>query len=665
MCGIAGYVLDEINPKAADWLTEMTQRLFHRGPDDGGAVVFGMNGTPTVERKLRRPDDAVDWSYVPVKIGLGARRLAIVDLSEAGHQPMSSEDGRVWLAYNGEIYNHEALRSELCDHGIMFRGRSDTEVVLAAYRVWGCACFERLEGMWAVAIVDWSAGRMVLSRDRLGIKPLYLSRFDGGMGFASEIKSLLVLPGAAGGVNEARLRDFLCDGSVDHTDETLFEGIWSLPAGCWIELDLRARGVMHAGGAVRRYWQPAADVRDAADATGQVERLVREGVRTHSTGDVPIGSCLSGGLDSSAIVSLAHALRRQGEAACDQLTQHTFTASLPGCELDETAYARSVIDACAGLESHTTEPTAERLASDMSSLMWHQEQPFGSPSIYMQWEVMRAAKETGVTVLLDGQGGDELFCGYEGFIPAYLAHLLRHGHGWSFHREYRAARKTHFKTGGLLRHVAAALLPAPSRQRLRLRDFVRRRPWLASDLFFPEPAPAMCAALNLTPADPLNAVHNGPALTRRLWSILTSDSLPSLLRFEDRNSMAFSLEARVPLLDRPLVELGMRLPVSRKIRDGRLKCVLREAMHGIVPAEVISRTDKIGFTAPTAQWMRGGLNDWWREAVTSQSFLDRGCFEPKGVLSLISRFDAGDDAVADHLWRVAIVEEWARGFLDG
>jgi len=578
---------------------------------------------------------------------------------------MASTDGRVWLAYNGEFYNHEALRSELCDHGVVFRGRSDTEVLLAAYRVWGCECFERLEGMWAAVIVDWSAGRMVLSRDRLGIKPLYLSKFAGGMGFASEIKSLLVLPGATTGVNEARLRDFLCDGSVDHTDETLFEGIWSMPAGCWVELDLRARGEMHAGGAVRRYWQPTADVCDETDAAEQVARLVREAVRTHATGDVPIGSCLSGGLDSSTIVSLAHRLREDDAAACGQLTQHTFTASLPGSELDETAYARSVVEACAGLESHTTEPTAERLAADMASLMWHQEQPFGSPSIYMQWEVMRAAKEAGVTVLLDGQGGDELFCGYEGFIPAYLAHLFRHGRAWRFHCEYRAARRTHFKTGGLLGHVAAALLPARSRQHLRLRDFVKRRPWLSGDLFFPEPAPEMCEALNLTPPEPLQAMHDGSALTRRLWSVLTSDSLPSLLRFEDRNSMAFSIEARVPLLDRRLVDFGMRVPISRKIRDGRLKCVLREAMHGVVPAGVLARTDKIGFAAPTVQWMRGGLNDWWREAVTSQSFLDRGCFEPKGILRLISRFDAGDDAVANHLWRAAIVEQWARGFLDG
>jgi asparagine synthase (glutamine-hydrolysing) len=665
MCGIAGFVLDEINPSVVDRLTSMTQRLYHRGPDDGGAVAFGMNGDPVVNRTLGKPDEKVEWGHVPVKLGLGARRLAVVDRSPAGHQPMSSPDGRVWIVYNGEIYNHAELRDELRAGGMEFEGHGDTEVLLAAYRVWGCDCFDRLDGMWAVAIVDWLAGRMILSRDRLGIKPLYLSRFDGGLAFASEIKSLLVLPGADGGVNEARLRDFLCDGSVDHTEDTLFEGIWSLPAGCWIELDVRARGVMHAGGAVRRYWRPRLEWSDVPDAPRSVAESLSESVAAHLNADVPIGSCLSGGVDSSAIVSLAHHLRVDEAGSHPNLTQHTFTASLPGCELDETAYAKAVVAACSGLEWHVVQPTAQRLLEQMSALMWHQEQPFGSPSIYMQWEVMRLAKATGVTVLLDGQGGDELFCGYEGTVPPYLAHLLRHGRVQTFWREYRAAKAGHFSAGGLLRHVVAALLPDHLRDRLRMRDHGRFRPWLAADLFSPEPPPGMCETLGLSPAEPIEGMLRAPALMRRLWSVLLRESLPSLLRFEDRNSMAFSIEARVPYLSRQMVELGMRLPVCDKIHDGRLKAVLRDALRGVVPDVVLNRRDKIGFRAPTAEWMRGGLRDWWQEAVTSRSFLDRGCFRAKGVLQLIRRFDDGDASAADHLWRLAIVEQWARQFLDG
>lgn len=665
MCGIAGFILDEINPLAADWLTTMTQRLYHRGPDDGGAVAFGMNGDPVVRRTLGKPEAKVDWGYVPVKIGLGARRLAVVDLSPAGHQPMSSPDGRVWLAYNGEIYNHAKLRDELRAGGMSFKGHSDTEVLLAAYRAWGCDCFERLEGMWAAAIVDWRAGRLILSRDRLGIKPLYVSRFDGGMAFASEIKSLLVLPGTARGVNQARLRDFLCDGMIDHTEDTLFEGIWSVPPGCWVELDVRAPGAMRAGGAVRRYWQPCVEWSDVPDAPRRVAQSLSESVVAHVHADVPIGSCLSGGVDSSAIVSLAHQLRTDNPGSHSHLTQHTFTASLPGCELDEAAYAKVVVEACPGLEWHVVQPTPQGLIEQMTALIWHQEQPFGSPSIYMQWEVMRLAGEIGVTVLLDGQGGDELFCGYEGYVPSYLAHLLRRGRVPTFWREYRAAKASSFRDAGLMKHVMAALLPEDLRGRLRMRGYARRRPWLAGELFRCDPSPGMCETLGLSPAKPLEGLSQAPALMQRLWSVLRHESLPALLRFEDRNSMAFSIESRVPYLARSVVELAMRLPMRDKIRDGSLKVVLRQAMHGIVPGLVLDRRDKIGFSAPTAEWMRGGLRNWWLEAVTSQRFMDRGWFRPKGVLQLIRRFDAGDTSTVDHLWRMAIVEQWARQFLDG
>ena len=663
MCGIAGFVLDEIDPRATRWLGEMTQRLHHRGPDDGGAVAFGMNGRPSVHRTLGAPGSPVDWGHVPVKLGLGARRLSVVDLSEAGHQPMSSSDGRVWLVFNGEIYNHVELRSELRDKGMSFRGGCDTEVLLAAYRVWGCEAFSRLEGMWAAALVDWAAGRMVLSRDRLGIKPLQLTRFRGGMGFASEIKSLMVLPEAVRGVNEPRLRDFLCDGRVDHTDDTMFEGVWSLPAGCWMELDLRCKGTMHAGGALRRYW-PVELREDIVDQPAeQVLGLLSKSVRTHLQGDVPIGSCLSGGVDSSSIVGLVHRLRVGADSSArSQLTQHTFTASLPGDRLDETRFAKAAAESCGGLESHTVEPTAERLCKDMSDLMWHQEQPFGSPSIYMQWEVMRLAREHGVTVLLDGQGGDELFCGYEGHIPWYLAHLLRRARVFRFWSEYRAGQRNHFASGGLFRHVVAGLLPEAARDRQRMRLFARRMPWLSGDLFSPEAAPGMCDELGIAPARDPSVGET--ALSRRMWAGVLRDSLPALLRFEDRSAMAFSIEARVPFLDRRLVELAMGLPVEEKIRDGRLKMVLREAVRGMVPDAILDRRDKIGFSAPTAAWMRGGLRDWWSEAVTSRSFLDRGCFEPKGVLALIKRFEAGDESAVDHLWRLAIVEQWARQFLD-
>lgn len=673
MCGIAGLILEELDPRGPGWVTAMTQRLYHRGPDAGGAVVFGMGGTPVVRRILGGPDEDVQWPHMNASVALGARRLAIIDLSAAGRQPMSSPDGQVWLVFNGELYNHEALRDELRGRGMTFVGGSDTEVLLAAYRAWGRDCFARLEGMWAAAIVDWGARLVFWSRDRLGIKPLYLTRFDRGLAFASEIKSLLLLPGVLQGVNEARLRDFLSEGLVDHTDDTLFEGVWSFPPGCWAEIDLRIHASMQTVGTVQRYWRPGLAGQDSPDAPQQVLAALREAVRSHLRSDVPVGSCLSGGLDSSAVVALVHGLAAERSDVTANWSQHTFTASLPGSSLDEAGHASAVVQACPGLLGHTITPTAERLLESLPALVWHQEQPFGSPSIYLQWEVMRLARETGVTVLLDGQGGDELFCGYEGYLPAYLAHLLRRGRLAALAREFRGATADYCRDTALAGHVAAYLLPRDSRARLRRRANACRQRWLAGDLFSVDEPPEMYAALRLEPSAELGAPPGETTLTRHLWSVLLHDSLPSLLRFEDRNSMAFCIEARVPLLDRTLVELAMSLPIEQKIVEGRLKVVLREAVRGLVPDSIMTRRDKIGFSAPTADWLRGGLREWWSDLLGSKSFRERGCFREKGVHRLIERFEqagaAGDTArtaaAATQLWRLAIVEQWARRFLDG
>ncbi len=493
MCGIAGFLLDKIDPAAPNWLTAMTQAMFHRGPDDGGGVVFGLGGKPTVTRRFPGPRDAPDWSHIPAQLALGARRLAIVDRSECGAQPMTDPDQRVWLVYNGEIYNHRDLRARLIAHGMTFRGHSDTEVLLNGYRAWGPDVFSRLDGMFACAIVDWTAGKLLLARDFFGIKPLYICRFSAGMAFASEIGALRTLPGRPAAINEAVLRDFLCDGRIDTGEDTIFEDIWSLPGGAILEMTLRPSAALQSRGRLQEATCPPPPC--AAEPSAELGELLRGAVADHLQGDVPIGSCLSGGIDSATIVCLAHERRQTG--ANPNLSQHTFTAILPGDPLDEAAYARAVVDACDGLESHLVEPTPQRFLDCLTSLVRHQEQPFASPSIYMQWEVMRAARERGITVLLDGQGGDELFCGYEGYIPMYLADLLGRAKPLRFVREYRGARANHYAGRPLMPHVAASLLPMATRDRLRVRRWTRTRPWLDPDIFTPAAAPAAEARLNI------------------------------------------------------------------------------------------------------------------------------------------------------------------------
>ncbi len=664
MCGIAGLLLDEINPAAPRWLTAMTQELYHRGPDDGGAAAFGMNGTPAVRRRLGRADEPVDWKYVPMKLGLGARRLAIVDLSDAGAQPMSSDDERVWLVYNGELYNHAALRDELIARGMHFRGHSDTETFLAGYRSWGTDCFDRFDGMWAAAIVDWSAGRLVLSRDRFGIKPLHLARFDHGLAFASEIKALLTLPGARRGVNEARLRDFLCDGRVDHTGDTLFEGVWSAPPGCFIEFDLRAKGTMHAGGILRRYWRPSFNEREPVDSTANIRDELTTSLKAHLQGDVPIGTCLSGGIDSSAVVMILDGLRKRGAIDGARLTQHVFTASLPGSPLDESSYADAVVQACGGLQAHIVKPTPAGFVGALSELMHSQEQPFALPGAYLQWEIMQAARDVGVKVLLDGQGGDELFCGYEGYIPAYLAFLFRRADMATLLREWRAARQGHFAGAPLLRHVAGASLSDALRERLRLRDSARRQPWLARDLFNGQSSLDMCHELDITDDAAAAVAPPDSVFARRVWSLFAGESLPGLLRFEDRSSMAFSIEARVPFLSRGMVERAFAAPASEKISGGVLKANLRAALRGIVPDVILDRKDKLGYSVPLGEWMRGGLSEWWRDLLASRSLAERGCFNVKALPEAARRVETGEMAAVRSVFRVAIVETWARAFLD-
>jgi len=676
MCGIAGLVFEQLDPRGSGWITAMTQRLFHRGPDDGGAVVFGLNGSPVQERRLGAVHETVEWGYLPCHVALGVRRLAIQDLSPAGHQPMSSPGGHVWIAFNGEIYNHAALRDELRSRGAAFVGLSDTEVLLHAYRAWGMDCFARLEGMWGLAIVDWTARRLVLSRDRLGIKPLYLSKFDDGLAFASEIKPLLSLPGVVRNVNEAALRDFLVGGRVDREDATFFDGVYAAPPGCAIEWPLRRAAPGEPAGRAIRYWQPVPGwgSDESADGESVAASSIRESlaaaVRSHLTGDVPVGSCLSGGIDSSAVVMLASRAADDGIVG-SHWSQYTFTATLPGSPLDEARYAAMVLEAAPKLKGNSTSPTGRGLAENLDRLLEHQEQPFGSPSIYMQWEVMRLARETGVKVLLDGQGGDELFCGYEGHWPPMLAHLLMHGRMIGLVKQFRQVPAWAFSRGSLAGRTLAHALPADWRESASMRRQFRRQAWLDRDLADAESPPDIWTALRIVPPAPLAVMEEGPALARQMWNILVRESLPGLLRFEDRNSMAFSIEARVPMLDRALVEAAMRTPPGLNLRDGQTKRVLRFAMRGIVPDAILARTDKIGFAAPTLEWMSGPLRAWWGDLIGSKSFRERGCFDVKGVESLTNRIDANSTG-AEHeragaaldLWRVALTEAWARQFLD-
>lgn len=592
MCGIAGLVDYSPRRSFADDLREMAARAAHRGPDDGGLALFGPGGA-MAELQAQGGGSAGPWT-----VGLGHRRLSIIDLSPAGHQPMSDASGRYWIVFNGEVYNHVELRAELERTGRTFRSRTDTEVVLHAYLEWGADCLARFNGMWAFAIYDRTEERLFCARDRFGVKPFYFAAGPGRFAFASEIKQLLAVPWVESHANRAVLADFFFWGLETHTDETFFAGIRCLPAAhCFL---LAKEDLERGRFEPRRYWEPvpgeALDERPAVEA---FRDLMSDAVRLRLRSDVPVGVTLSGGLDSSSVACLAGAHRR---AEPDAPPLDAFNVEFAGVEYSERRFAEAAARQ-AGARAVVLHPGQEDLARDWTRFVWHMEEPFGSLSYFSNYQIYRLIREHGISVVLSGQGGDELLLGYEQYRTFNLQFELRAFHPWAAWKEILAARRhANLPLSVQAAHLAYNSLPflrAARRRRLV-------RPWLHPD-FFAEFAGA---------TDHLrrSMLHADRVALQRSES--SRYKLPHLLRHEDRVSMAHSIESRLPFLDYRLWELVLGQPVGLLFRDGWSKYVLRRAMDGILPAEVQNRTDKMGYETPTGRLLR-------RNGTAFQALLER------------------------------------------
>ncbi|PKO22877.1 MAG: asparagine synthase (glutamine-hydrolyzing) [Chloroflexi bacterium HGW-Chloroflexi-1] len=668
MCGIAGLIKLNAARLDAAHLSAMADAIRHRGPDDIGYIlgnvatgdyaIFGGDDTPADVFGYPLP-------YAPAgrltpgafgageyTLGLANRRLAIVDLAPTGHQPMCNEDRSVWIVYNGELYNAEDLRAELAALGHRFVSHSDTEVILHAYEAWDQACPARFNGMWAFAIWDIPRRRLMLSRDRAGIKPLYLWQDANRFAFASEIKALLAvdIPRRA---NPTAIYDFLAANLSDHTAETFFEGIRALPAAHTWTLDLTSGTAQ-----TRRYWQldPARQIRLPSDAAyaNAFRELFEDAVRRHLISDVPVGTCLSGGLDSSAVVCVINALIRQRglHVVGMESRQKTFSARYDDSRHDEGRFIETVV-ADAAVDGRMIYPTPADLGESWQDLVYHLEEPFGSTSIFAQWNVFKLARQSGVKVTLDGQGGDELLAGYLGFFPFYFADLAASLRWPRLIAEFRGHCALHrANPRGEARNILSNLLPERLRLDLKNRALAQQ-PWLAPDF-----AASQAAAAGRWRTE--SAV--GSRLSRGLYRALAFDPLPSLLRFDDRNSMAHSIESRVPFLDYRLIEFCFALPSAQKIRDGATKHILRQAMRGTIPESVRTRHDKIGFSTPQDTWLRGELAPWLREVFTSPEFRGRPYWSPEAVLGLLDRHVGGAGDYSSVLWRCLVTELWRRAF---
>jgi asparagine synthase (glutamine-hydrolysing) len=593
----------------------------------------------------------------PAVAALGHRRLSIVDLSPAGHQPMCTADRNCWITYNGEIYNYLELREELRALGSAFSTRSDTEVMLAAYRQWGRGCLQHFNGMFAFVLFDRARRKLFAARDRFGVKPLYYwISPEGLIAFASEIKQFTVLPGWQARVNGQRAYDFLNWGVSDHTDETLFRGVFQLRGGEALELDLDSGELsrVSAGGRLPAYCWYELQGRPFAgtpvDAGHAFRALLMDSIRLHLRADVPVGSCLSGGLDSSSIVCVMNDLLRAQNVGA---LQRTFSACATVTRFDEREFIDDVVRQT-GTDAHFVYPSLEELFPLLDRITWHQDEPFGSTSIYAQWHVFRLAAENGVRVMLDGQGADEQLAGYHGFFAARYSDLLRGLRWTTLWQEVQRARELHGHPPLLsVKYALNGVLPEWLRQPLR--RFAGRPannvPWL--DM----------AALGAESGDPFRRIASSGSTSVAAMSRaqLTATSLPMLLHWEDRDSMAHSVEARVPFLDYRLVEFVLGLPDDYKIAGGVTKRVLRDGMRGVLPEKIRTRIDKLGFVTPEEVWLREDGPVHFRKALRDSVDASGGVLKPE-VSKLLDAMIEGRQPFSFLIWRLISFGAWMRVF---
>lgn len=665
MCGIFGTIGTDLS--AAEALRG-SALLRHRGPDDEGFLfassgalhrfggpdtppdVYASDGASAPERPL-----GDDVTTADAYLMLGHRRLSIVDPTPAGHQPMVYCD-RYWMIYNGEVYNYCELRTELQAAGYSFASDTDSEVILAAYDRWGPRCLSRFNGMWSLAIYDRQANTLFLARDRFGVKPLYLWNAGGQIQFASEIKAFTAAAAWRARARIDRILEFLIWNVTDQNNGTFFEGVEQLPAGHYLLVDLAPLAGGHGLAPVAaQVAQPVRwyDIAPGPALTGNaalaaIRDALDDAVRLRLRADVIVGSCLSGGLDSSAIVCL---MSRQLQAEDPTGAVKTITARSLDAAFDEGNYARAVIDATRAIPTEVT-PKPEGLFEELDRVVWHQDEPFVSTSIYAQWCVFKAAAEQGLKVMLDGQGADEVFGGYRGFFGAALAGQVRRGALGKWLADVRALkREAGFSTIRSVGYTLAYLLPGAA----RLIGRFDNRSFSDTSWILPEHHGAFGE-------DP-SQLHGARATSVASMSLaqIRATNLPMLLHWEDRNSMAHSIEARVPFLDYRVVEAGIGLPDTEKVGLGVSKSVVRRAMKGIVPDVVLDRRDKMGFLTAEPLWVRRDM------APTFRAELEAAVATLPSVLSptLIAQFDevvAGMRPFDFRYWRAIVVGRWARVF---
>ncbi len=628
MCGIWAFFGEH---RDGDQLIDIS----HRGPDDHGREVFRCG-----DREL----ELASW------------RLSILDLSPHGHQPMSYLGGRLHIVFNGEVYNYAELREELVKAGYTFASGGDTEVVLAAYLHWGYECLSHFLGMFAFCLWDREREVLFAARDRFGIKPLYYFISEQGIAFASEIKQFTGLIDFRAQANPARVAEFLAYGFQDHTSETMFAGVRQLRGGEYAMLSTKQ-------------WQPPDGLNIQAwyelktpsefsgtfeEASAKYRELFFDVIRLHLRSDVPVGSCLSGGMDSSAIVCTMHNLLL---VAGRTEIQKTFSCVFEQPECDERTFMEAV-ETATGAEPHHVSPGERDTLAELPEQLWYQDEPFGNASVVAQWHLFQMVSQTPVKVMLDGQGGDEQLASYLAFFGPHLLSILRRQGLSPMWREAKECKRLHGWTIPKTMHSFLFWF-APKTFHF-LGDLKRtlsgNRRWM-NQAYLNQHDIRLTAELSLA-----GQAESSVSTSWLSKTMLTKTTLPMLLHWEDRNSMAHSIEARVPFLDHRLVEFTLSLPDEFKTQNGVTKRILKSAMTDIVPEKVLQRTDKKGFATPEERWLRNDHNGKFRKLLLHAANEHPVLFSAESVEAELDAVLAKKKAFSNLFWRIITFGAWVERF---
>jgi asparagine synthase (glutamine-hydrolysing) len=630
MCGIAAKICHSGQIASREELRVVGESLKHRGPDDVGVASFQIAGA---------------------NVALVHTRLSIIDLSRSGNQPFESADGKWRLIYNGEIYNYVELRKELESLGAVFTTDSDTEVLLWAWRTWSHNSLEKLRGMFAFIVVDLERKKLTAVRDAFGIKPLYYQRTNTNLAFASEIPALQKMLLHRSSLNNQVAYEFLRTGSYDNTDQTFFRDVNSVPPGHFMELDL---GDSNNNSFPVRWFQSPESTehfQDFSDASFAVRTALEHSVRIHLRSDAPLGVALSGGLDSSVLTALVRRLEPDADI-------QTFSFVSRGSSSDESHWSNLVSNHLR-TNHHEVSPASHQIVNDIEDVVSSQGEPFGSLSSYAQFAVYREAHSQGLKVILDGQGGDEVFGGYFGYLEFRLRSLLSNGdlsaafhliRSWSIYPRHKVSQALMALLGTYLAGNSRAFA-------LQLAGRARAPEWVLEEKLLDS---GVTTRSGQTYGYPLVREVTSRELAKRLSIAMFSGEMVNLLRHSDRSSMRWSVESRVPYLDLDVVSLAQSLPEQYLLSPtGETKSILRHSMKDLLPAEVLFRRDKVGFEAPDLLWLRQMSN---RANVLTEGLEKIPWIDKRVVDQKLQEVLDGKLPYSNVFWRLVNLAKWNKLF---